>query len=123
MADADGTATKTAGKRSIEDGNAVGYQEYLEGLDLEVSDCEVRLPFLPPISDARPELNPSTVPQSPLEDRLDRSSDVSRYPGVAVLGQDFAELRKPVWVSGRSGATGDGFQLPVSKYVLRFNNQ
>lgn len=28
--------------------NAVGYREYLEGLDLEVSDCEVRLhPFRP----------------------------------------------------------------------------
>lgn len=42
MADADETAPKMAVKRSIDE-NAVGYQEYVEGLDLEVSDREVRV--------------------------------------------------------------------------------
>lgn len=42
MADADRPPTERDGKTTIHDEeNAVGYREYVEGLDLEVSDREV----------------------------------------------------------------------------------
>ena len=61
---------------------------------------------------------PHTVSEDPLEDRLDRSSHVPCHPGLAVHGQDIAELRQSLRVPGRPRATREGFQLFVCQCVL-----
>lgn len=95
--------------------NAVGYDEYLEALDLEVSDKEVhrkqtlqRIAWLTAIQ----------VQQSSVEARPHHSSHVSHHPSLAVHGQDLSELRQPFWVPRGIESQGTGIQLPVGQSVF-----
>lgn len=94
----------------------MGYRDYHEALELEVSRRDVSQTCY----EVATTYNLCLGGSCPLEDRLDRPTNFLGNPNITIYGQNRPELCKSLWISESSWAERQGVQLFVWEYALNF---